>query len=303
MGLFSKKPKRNATGSLDGWTAERWSGLVKSVSMSAEMYCEKYSAEMASSRATAATQLASGARGRARAAAELALRNRAKVRALSRLAVLAAHLHDRDLSIESLPTLKDAREPARTELVSLVYASGRLNVQPLTEAVAMLRGRFPDDVDEIIRAKAPWPDFFDTRLYDALTPGPADDDLVEAELAAAAKEFSSPSQLMPLQNTGFHQDHAPHLNPNAPPPYVAPNMPHSASPPPPPPPMSVPVLLPKPWEDAARAHVSSGVRGAAMAPPPPPPAPGSEAKIPDYALRFTDSDEVLLMRYRDLLTG
>ncbi len=186
MGLFSKRSKKERN---TEWSVDAWRGLVSSVSKTAEMYCERFSAAVASERASAAAHMAASDHGRARAAAELALRNRAKVRALARLATLADQLHSRDLNITSLSSLDQLREPARTEVVSFVYAAGRLSVQPLTEAVAMLRAIFPDDVDDITRARHAWPDYFDTRLYDALTPGPADDDLVDKELAAAANDY------------------------------------------------------------------------------------------------------------------
>lgn len=186
MGLFSKRKSRSAA---SAWSTDKWKGLVSSVSKTSEMYCEKFSAAVASERASAAAHKAAGDVLRAKAAAELALRNRSKVRALARLATLADQLHMRELKIPALGSLQQLAEPARTEVVSFIYAAGRLSVQPLTEAVAMLRNIFPDDVDDIKRGKYAWPDFFDTRLYDALTPGPADDDLIENELLAATSDY------------------------------------------------------------------------------------------------------------------
>jgi len=200
MGLFSKRKSRSAA---SAWSTEKWKGLVSSVSKTSEMYCEKFSAAVASERASAAAHKAAGDHLRAKAAAELALRNRSKVRALARLATLADQLHMRELKITALSSLQHLPEPARTEVVSFIYAAGRLSVLPLTEAVAMLRNIFPDDVDDIKRGKYAWPDFFDTRLYDALTPGPADDDLIENELQAATSDYPEYSANSSAQNNAI----------------------------------------------------------------------------------------------------
>lgn len=338
MGLFSKRTKKERNAE---WSIEAWRGLVSSVSKTADMYCERFGAAVASERASAAAHAAAADHSRARAAAELALRNRAKVRALARLATLADQLHARDLGIASLSSLEQLREPARTEVVSFIYAAGRLSVQPLTEAVAMLRAIFPDDVDDITRAKHAWPDRFDTRLYDALTPGPADDDLVDKELAAAANDYpeysgsggasSSAANAFPEvtpttsgQATGTYHDVTPagtqpppqtasptlavpgeysHRSPIPSPTYGITSRGPSGQIPSAPPRATTMAHLTRPWEAGERPRVPAGLLQHPVGVMPPPPPPQNDGQIPDYYRKFQDSDEALQRRYQDLLRG
>lgn len=316
MGLFSRRSKRGGKGEGEFQT-QRWRGLASSVSKTCEMSVERFNAAVASERASAAAHAAAGDTVRARAAAELALRNRAMVKALARLASIADALHARDLPITSISSLRELHEPIRTEVVSFVYAAGRLSVQPLSEAVEMLKSHFPDDVEDITRARYEWPDILDSRLYEALAPGPANSQLVEKELQAAYADYPEysgsgtgtgtssihqppppPTSASPPRPTRSPPPPVPSATVPSPPPRQSPRSntysPRPPSPRPalarmsPPPPMPAftsdpgPAQVPRPWE---RNTVPSGIpvttaSNAYGAIHPPPPAPQPLGRTP-----------------------
>jgi len=180
MSLWSVPESRSAA---SAWSTDKWEGLVLSVSKTIKIYCHMLAASVASEIASAA---AHGDSLKANKWAELALQVR-KVGA--RLATIADQLYSHELKIEGLSSLQNLAEPTRTEIVSFIYAAGRMSSPPLTQAVTMLRNLFPDDVAGIEGGKYPWPAFFDTLLYDALSATPLGGDLLANGLQAAILDF------------------------------------------------------------------------------------------------------------------
>ncbi len=150
------------------FSVDKWRGLLLSVAKTATMYAERYTAAAESERLAA--QEKKGRRAR-NAASEKAVLNECRAKALVRLAALAHQLHVRQ-SPNEFCMLNAVEEVARCEMVSLMFAAARLDVQPLSEVVELLRSIFPDDVDAVMQGKEPWSDMVDAALFAALTDCP-----------------------------------------------------------------------------------------------------------------------------------
>ena len=155
-----------------GFSVDKWRGLLLSVAKTSAMYAERYTTAAETEKLASREKKGKRARNMAN---QMAIQNGCRAKALVRLASLAHQLHVRNPPCDWC-MLMAVEEVARCEIVSLIYAAARVDVQPLTEALDLLRLLFPEDIDSVQQCKDSWLDMVDPVLLAALTECPIDDD-------------------------------------------------------------------------------------------------------------------------------
>lgn len=122
--------------------------------------------------------------------AESSLRNKRIVAALSSLSPLCNALFQRAEPLVGYTSLVQIPEPARSGIVTIIFAAGRLQLSYLTDTVAFLREQFgPVHIDGIQMSEGELAGLVNGNVREALSPLPPEPMQVKAELASAVKEY------------------------------------------------------------------------------------------------------------------
>lgn len=127
---------------------------------------------------------------RARSFAESSIRNKRIVTALSALCPLCSALFQRSEPLAGYTSLVQIPEPARSGIITIIYAAGRLQMSYLTDTVQFLRDQFATvHIDQIQRGEGDLIVHVNSTVRDALAPATASREEVDSELASAVREY------------------------------------------------------------------------------------------------------------------
>lgn len=191
MGLFRKKPSHpSAPDPLPDWDDTRWRGHLRANALGTEHHCGIYVQMINDDRKEAARLFRNDDPSRARHYAESALRNNRTVTALAALNPLSNALYQRSEPLAGYTSLVQIPEPARSGIVTLVFAAARLRMNYLSDTVAFLKEQFGTvHIDQIQTAQGDLYPFVNATVREALSPAPATPAQVEDELASAVKQY------------------------------------------------------------------------------------------------------------------
>lgn len=191
MGLFrSKKSRQVISDPVPDWDDTRWRSHLRSNALGTEHHCSMYLEMINADRKEAARTFQNDDEIRARSVTESAIRNKRIVTALTALAPISSSLYQRSEPLGGYTSLVQIPEPARSGIVTIVYAAGRLPMSYLTDIVSFLREQFGSvHIDQIQQGRGELDTLVNSTVREALTPGPASQADVDQELASAVKEY------------------------------------------------------------------------------------------------------------------
>lgn len=191
MGLFrSRNKQRPLPEPLPDWDDTRWRSHLRSNALGTDHHCNIYMEMIQADRKEAARLFQNEDDVRARQFAESSLRNKRIVAALSALAPLCNALYQRSEPLSGYTSLIQIPEPAKSGIVTIIFAAGRLQLSYLTETVAFLREQFTSiHIDAIQSGDGDLSQLVEETVRKALSPDPPDRSDVDAELASSVKEF------------------------------------------------------------------------------------------------------------------
>lgn len=186
----SKKSVRQvASEPLPDWDDTRWLSHLRSNAVGADHHCGIYVDMINRDRQEAAGHFKNEDHAGARSFAESALRNNRVVTALAALSPLCNTLYQRSEPLAGYTSLVQIPEPARSGIVTVVFAASRLQMSYLTETVNFLREQFGSvHIDQIQKAQGELYPLVNATVRDALSAVPATRAEVDAELASAVKQ-------------------------------------------------------------------------------------------------------------------
>lgn len=190
MGIF-KSGRRRAVSSapLPDWDDTRWRSHLRSNALGTDHHCNIYLDMINTDRREAARLFKEEDDAGAERYAESSLRNKRIVAALSSLSPLCNALFQRAEPLVGYTSLLQIPEPARSGIVTIIFAAGRLQLSYLTDTVAFLREQFgPVHIEAIQASEGELAGHVNANVRDALSPLPPEPSQVKAELASAVKE-------------------------------------------------------------------------------------------------------------------
>lgn len=189
MGLFRRKSSRIPSAPLPTWDDTRWRSHLRANALGTEHHIGIYSQMITDDRKEAARLHQNSEIPRARTFAESAIRNQRTVTALSALNPLSNALYQRSDPLAGFTSLVQIPEPARSGIVTLIFAAARLHMSYLTDTVNFLKEQFgPMHVEQIQEADGELYPLVNPTVRDALSPAPATPEDVDKELASAVKQ-------------------------------------------------------------------------------------------------------------------
>lgn len=121
---------------------------------------------------------------------ESSLRNKRIVGALAALSPLCNALFQRAEPLAGYTSLVQIPEPARSGIVTIIFAAGRLQLSYLTDTVAFLNEQFGSvHIDGIQNGQSELSNLVNATVRNALSPTGPDQSEIDAELASAVKEY------------------------------------------------------------------------------------------------------------------
>lgn len=191
MGLFRSRHKsRPLPEPLPDWDDTRWRSHLRSNALGTDHHCNIYVEMINADRKEAARLFKNEDDPRARQFAESSLRNKRIVAALAALSPLCNALYQRSEPLSGYTSLLQIPEPAKSGIVTIIFAAGRLQLSYLTETVAFLREQFTSKhIDAIQSGDGELCVLVNDTVRNALSPKPPDCSDVDAELASSVKEF------------------------------------------------------------------------------------------------------------------
>lgn len=191
MGLFrSRKSRQVAAEPLPDWDDTRWRSHLRANALGTDHHCGIYLEMINADRKEAARLFKNEDDIRARGFAESALRNKRIVSALSALSPLCNALFQRSEPLAGYTSLVQIPEPARSGIVTLIFAAGRLHLSYLTDTVTFLLEQFGSvHIDAIQSSQGDLTSLVNPTVLDSLSPTAPDRSDVDAELASAVKEY------------------------------------------------------------------------------------------------------------------
>eukprot|EP00178_Gracilaria_changii_P023483 TRINITY_DN71027_c0_g1_i1.p1 TRINITY_DN71027_c0_g1~~TRINITY_DN71027_c0_g1_i1.p1 ORF type:complete len:421 (-),score=59.84 TRINITY_DN71027_c0_g1_i1:1038-2300(-) len=207
MGFFRRGKSRQVTNEpLPEWDDTRWRSHLRASALGVDYHCNLYVEVINNERKEAATHFKDNDEVRARSHAESAFRNKRIISALGALAPITNALHQRAEPLAGYTSIAAIPDPARSSIITIIYAASRLQMSYLTDMVEFLREQFGSyHIEQIQQGLG---DLFmnvNPTVRDSLsTMTPSRED-ANAELASAVKEYYgiavSPVPVHPVTDT------------------------------------------------------------------------------------------------------
>lgn len=171
------------------WDDTLWRSHLRANALGTEHHCGIY-VQMINDDRKEAARLYRTDPASARSYAESAIRNNRIVTALAALNPLSNALYQRSEPLEGYTSLVQIPEPARSGIVTLIFAAVRLRLKYLSDTVDFLRQHFgPVHIDQIQNAEGELYPLVNATVRDALSPAPATRSEVDKELASSVKQY------------------------------------------------------------------------------------------------------------------
>lgn len=188
---FSKSSRQQRdTPNLPDWDDTRWRSHLHASTIGTERHCDIYLQMINTDRKEAARLFKDEDDIRARQFAESSLRHKRIVAALGALSPLCHSLYQRSDPLAGYNSLSELPEPARSGIITIIFAAGRLQLSYLTETVAFLREQFESyHIDAIQSDNGTLGSYVNQTIREALSPNPPSDSEVAAEISSSVKEY------------------------------------------------------------------------------------------------------------------
>ncbi|CAN8063438.1 unnamed protein product [Agarophyton chilense] len=233
MGFFRRGKQRQVTSEpLPEWDDTRWRSHLRASALGVDYHCNLYVEVINNERKEAARFFKENDEARARSHAETSFRNKRIISALGALAPITNALHQRAEPLAGYTSIAAIPHPARSNIISIIYAASRLQMSYLTDMVEFLREQFGSyHIEQIQQGLGDLFTHVNPTVRDSLsTMTPSRDD-TNTELASAVKEYYgisvNPTPVHSVTQAATSVSNRVHA-----PPFSAPV--HSAVPPPPP---------------------------------------------------------------------
>eukprot|EP00177_Eucheuma_denticulatum_P008316 GFKZ01015126.1.p1 GENE.GFKZ01015126.1~~GFKZ01015126.1.p1 ORF type:complete len:454 (+),score=62.74 GFKZ01015126.1:107-1468(+) len=172
------------------WNDTRWRSHLRANALGTEHHCGIYVQIINDDRKEAARLFKKDDTAQARNYAESSLRHNRTVTALAALSPLSNALYQRAEPLAGYTSLVQIPEPARSGIVTIIFAAGRLHMNYLSETVQFLREQFgPVHINAIQKGEGELYALVNPTVRDALSPAPATREDIDAELASAVKQY------------------------------------------------------------------------------------------------------------------
>lgn len=186
----SKKSRQIIAEPLPDWDDTRWRSHLRTNALGTEYQCGIYVQRINDDRKEAARLLKNNDNDRARNYAESALRHNRTVTALAALSPLSNALYQRAEPLGGYTSLVQVPEPARSGIVTIIFAAGRMRMNFLSEIVQFLQEQFgPVHIEAIQKGEGELYALVNPTVRDALSPAPATPEDIDMELASAVKQY------------------------------------------------------------------------------------------------------------------
>lgn len=191
MPLFRRKSSRQAPNEpYPDYDDTRWRYHLRTNAIETDHFCNQYLETINADRREAARLFKNNEETAARAHAQSALRDKRILTALAALSPLSNALYQRSEPLAGYTSLVQVPEPARSGVVTIVFAAAHLDLKYLSETVNFLRAQFsPVHIEQIQRGEGELADLINPSVREAVSNAPPQRPEVDAEIVSSVKEY------------------------------------------------------------------------------------------------------------------